>query len=49
MKQKKAGLRKTPKPNNLLVRVINPRYICLSGKYDPMINRAVKRIIAQSS
>lgn len=49
MKSKvKTGIRKTPKPS-LLVRVINPRYINLSGKYDPMINRAVKRIIAQSS
>lgn len=45
MKNKpKPRIRQTPKPA-LLTQFVNPRYISLTGKHDPLINRYVKRIL----
>lgn len=36
------------KPKNLLKKFIDPRYIPLKGKFDPMINRELKKRIAST-
>jgi hypothetical protein len=37
------------KKNILIKRFIDARYITLTGKYDPLINRILKQILSRSS
>lgn len=47
---KKPRVTKTVKPKkNLLKRFIDPRYITLTGKHDPLINRMLQRILERST
>lgn len=48
MKNKQSKTSQNPKIS-LLIRVVSPKYISLTGKFDPIINRTVKRIIKLSS
>jgi hypothetical protein len=49
MNRKPKGVRPVSrKPKNLLKTLIDPRYIPLKGKFDPMINRELKKRIFSS-
>lgn len=38
-----------PKKINLLLRLIDARYITLTGKYEPLVNRKIQQIIYRCS
>lgn len=47
--KKKSPPKFLQKKPNLIRQLVNPRYIPITGKYDPLILKHLKRIIDQSS